>query len=269
MKPALTLWAFGQLTAAISLAQPIYPISQTRSVHGEVALFGGTQADAQTASAPDFASWLGDVSAVVETDGAYCVTAGGAQFSESDGSLIRAFGVADVNALSEGSDLVEGFGRGETTHRVRFAVAEPVFYEITGTISTLADGGQEGPCCDWALEALVSVALDQVAVGGVYAEQSAALAIPFESMQDTRPVGSVGTLAPGVYELRVLADASANLFALWTPPAITAEATYVVELRVSTLPPAVDCEAADFNGDGAVDLADFAEFQQCFSGPLP
>lgn len=269
MRPAITLWAIAQLTVAISLAQPIYPLAQTRSVAGDVVLFGGSQSDAQYSSAPDFASWLGNASAGVELDGAYCVTAGGAQFSEIDGSLIRAFGVADVDALSEGTDVVDGFGQGETTHRVRFAVAEPVVYEITGTISTLANGGPEGPCCDWALVALVSIALDQLAVGGVYAEQSAVFAVPYETVQDTRPVGSVGVLAPGVYELRVLASADADLFYLWTPPAVTAEATYVVELRVSALPPAPDCDAADFNGDGAVDLADFAEFQQCFSGPLP
>lgn len=222
-----------------------------------------------TAVLPDLARWFGNPSADVELDGAYRGTAGGAQVSEIEGSLIRAFDVADVDAISEGTDIVDGFGQGETTHRVRFAVAKPVFYEIAGTISILADGGPEVPCSDWALEALVSVALDQRAVGGVYAEQSAAFAVPYETAQDTRPVASVGVLAPGVYELRVLASAIVDLLYLWTPSAITADAMYVVELRVSALPPAPDCDAADFNRDRAVDVADFAEFQQCFSGTLP
>jgi hypothetical protein len=264
--------------AAAASGQLIYPILQDRHLEASVSLQEPNEpSDSVAAGAPDMEPWVHDLEVSVSS-GDYphfygTLAAGAAQHSEIGTATLTAYGAAQVEAEVLDYSLW-GLARAQSSYRVQFAVAAPVTYEISGFISAAGETSFEFPDGWWNASADVAVRLDQIA-GPITFEQQASVYFvndPNQPASDTHTLAAVGELSPGVYELEVVATVDA--LDLWLehhygqpPLEWIAEVGHVVDVVFTPLGPPPGCEEADTDGDGDVDLLDFARFERCFTGP--
>lgn len=258
--------------ATVSQAQLIFPIEQERHLEASVTAdnYPEPLTDSQSADAPDMQPWAASIEAAVGVPDLFDLTAGAGQYSEIGTTTLSAYGWTEFEAqlfpVLPYSEAVA-----ESRCIVRFAVAEPVTYEISGTIAASADVTGEPLGGWWTIDAMVSMRLDQIA-GPVVHDQQAYVALawdPDEPLVDSQWLADVGELSPGVYELEIVATVNAPGFCADDPELATllGETTYVVNMAVAAIQPNPDCEGHDTDGDGDVDLLDFSHLQQCFTGP--
>jgi hypothetical protein len=94
---------------------------------------------------------------------------------------------------------------------------------------------------------------------------------PNEPSSDSYTLATIGQLSPGVYELEIVADVDCLYMYLQTygePVELVAEASFVVDLTFTPAEPPPDCDDADTDDDGDVDLLDFYRFQRCYTGSV-
>jgi len=259
------------LSGTATAQQLIFPIEQQRSVQASVDIYSPVeQSDAQSEVAPDMDLWVQAVEAAVSDSGEFSFTASADQYSDIAASSLTAYGTADILAESWGPTLGGG-GVAENRCRVRFAVAEPVAYVLSGSLATYADHTSAW-CCDWFVESRITVELDQVA-GPTAATEQSIVTLDWSQqgdVGDSRPVDSVGELEPGVYELEIVATITmpqAVLDSYDFPFNVLGEASFIVALDTTPAGPGPICEAVDTDTDGDVDLEDYCRFQTCFTGP--
>ena len=258
------------LLASSATADLVYPIAQERTLQAGVALdLPEAVNDTQSATAGDMSLWVESCTGSVSGD-LYTVSSIADQYSSMGPDGFSAFGMADVE-FDELSYIL-GNGASDSRYRVRFAVAAPVVFELFGSISVAAEVS-EWACCTWAMNAWITVRLDQVAGPQVESHTVDAWLTDFDtfrSIDASEVLSSVGQLQPGVYELEVTAAVDAQTMELgyYGPDDALAEAAYVVDLTFAPLEPGVACDSADIDNDGDVDLLDQCRLQQCFSGPM-
>ena len=262
------------LLTSSSFAQDLaYIIAHDRELQSNISIWSPIEKDdSQSAAATDAAPWLQSVEAVAEELGYYSMRTAADQYSTLDANLLRAYGTADLHAFGGQNDSLQGMGDADAIYRVRFAVASPVQYSLSGYLAAYAEL-IDWPCCTWDMESAISVHLDQVAGPEVFSEQVGVYATASDPnapviQTETASLGAAGTLAPGVYELAVSASANLLYAELLVEPerGVVAETSYIVELEFTPVDLNPDCEAADLDGDGDVDMADYLRLQQCFTG---
>lgn len=173
--------------AAPALAMPIGYVSQTRTVDAS-AQAGGGPAAANSAAAPDFGPFSDSANA--SSMGMVIVfPTGAAAFASQTSSL----GAASITLSGSANAEVgqEGDASGTSTFSVQFAVAVPVTFTASGSLS--ASG----------------FAMSQVRLTGPGGTVFSQTLIPF-IFPDTLPIAEVGMLQPGTYDLFAEAETNAN-----------------------------------------------------------
>ena len=135
---------------------------------------------------------------------------------------------------------------------------------MTGSVFSLADYGVV--FSGLLIESRTSVRLGQIGSGTIYEEEALATTNTPQRVQEMREVASTGILLPGVYEI----DVRSSTLTIGVPSngELLAESSYIVDLQFFPIDdPDPNCLTSDIDADGDVDLLDFAQFQQCFSGP--
>jgi hypothetical protein len=250
---------------AAALAQLVYPFEQERYVMVSVADYYNSPVE-QSDAAADFNTWQADICVNVPEVLRY---ASADQYSTIGASILDAFGAGEIQASPLGSAPWDfHFSSAQSFYRVKFALADAATLDLLGHVAVEAD--VDASFLDWMLTLRVWVQVNQIA-GEVVYEDEVLIAVdcgtwdPSEhSLVVAAPVAGAAELNPGVYELTVFAtlDSVARLDAL----PIIGQAAYVVSAEFAPLPPE-DPSQADLDGDGDVDLADFARFQRAITGP--
>lgn len=248
----------------IATAQLIYPLQQERHVTVEV-VDEGTQ---HTAAA-GFGTWQDDV--FIASSVCPLFEVNGNQYSVFTDTTLDTFGSLDVLIDPDASGYV--LGEAQNRCRARFAVAQPLVFELLGYLSVEADLTLPNP--DWwgGINASVSVRLNRIAGPELYANGVETylgfwdMWDPYDIIDETI-VATAGVLTPGVYELDVQSTMFADSAADWMWEVLArGELSYVVTMAFSPVG-MVDPNQADLDGDGDVDVMDFAHFQLAMTGPL-
>jgi hypothetical protein len=259
------------VAASTSADDLIFVIEQDRYISGYAETFWPEEeSDTQSAQAPDAELWVQSITASAGDPLNLPVVAGAGQYSAIAGELLSAYGIAEIRADSDQVGEVYGLGLAVNRYRVRFAVAETVEYSLSGYMSAYADATTL-PCCTWFVSCGVAIRLDQIAGPTVFADEVVVALTevdPEQLVSDDRTLNFTGTLEPGVYELDVIGTVEAPDLQVVTEPhqPMLAEVSFIVDLAFEPVAPEAPCVAVDTDGDSDVDMDDFWQFQQCFSG---
>jgi hypothetical protein len=254
----------GFVLTPAALSQAVYPLEQERYVWAEVGLDPAdpNQPSVQFAEAPDFDLWQADVCMHSVSNR----NASASQYSDLSGTLIDAFGSADIQVGPSEGGSTQCNARSRC--RVRFAVPAAATFDLLGDIAV--EGQGFATAYYWYMILDLQVELNRIAGETVYSDE---LVI---SMNDSdyrpdqildAPLLVAGELAPGIYELTLYANLYGQAGYYPNTNGALGEASYVASLELSPLPPE-DPSQADLDGDGDVDLVDFARFQRAMTGPL-
>jgi hypothetical protein len=252
------------LLPTAALAQLIYPLQHERYVQTHVSLTSDdpNQPDLRLLVGPGFDLWQGDV--CIESVCGRTASAG--QYSELTGTTLDAFGAADLRVTPTHYD--QPVSEAQNYARFRFAVSEPVTLDLVGYISVEAMA--EWVPYWWTMSLSVTVQVNRIA-GEIAYEESAGLSMSDGNWSPDQlveaPLVFADELDPGVYELTVSTVLHAETSWEWGGPVFLGEASYVVSAELAPVTAENPAEA-DLDGDGDVDIADYARFQRAFSGPL-
>lgn len=220
------------------------------------------------------------------------------QYSEMTGAGVSVFGLAD-----QWSDFYGAVGslrliQSSSRAWMRFAVPARVAYELTGDLSSEPAGRTQLDAFGselWNLVGRVDVAIRRVAGPDPHVFGFEARVANFDPnccdvncgapacayycytyqcgdplQASSAPLALASELLPGVYELEVKAETSFDAlpsvsFEFGAAP-FRIETTMAVTMNFAAPSPAEPCNA-DLDGDGDVDLIDFARMQTCLNGP--
>jgi hypothetical protein len=260
--------------AVVAQGQLVFPMEQQRHMEAWVQVDDpNNTSDSASADAPDMSLWVHDIEASVDSCDGWCTLASGAgQYSDISGTALAAYGSTDVTGLHLANWALSGTAHGTNSYRVRFAVAAPVTYELSGFISVAGEVLGNLDNGDWLISERVDLRLDQIA-GPLVHEQHVSIDFwpdPNQPASDSRTLAAAGQLSPGVYELEIVADMDCPYLYLQTygqPVELVAEASFVADLTFTPAEAPPGCDDADTDNDGDVDLLDFYRFQRCYTGP--
>jgi len=252
---------------AAALAQLIYPFEQERYVTVSVADYNNSPVE-QSAAAADFNTWQADICVDVPEVLRY---ASADQYSTIGANILDAFGAGEIQVTPFGNAPWDfHFSSAQSFYRVKFALADAATLDLVGHIAVEAD--VDASFSDWMMTLRVWVQVNQIA-GDVVYEDEVLIAADYatwnpseHSLVVAAPVAGAAELNPGVYELTVFATLEGVAREGAFP--VIGQAAYVVSAEFTPLPPEEPTQA-DLDGDGDVDLADFARFQRAMTGPLP
>lgn len=250
---------------AAALAQLIYPFEQERYLTVAVTDYYNTPVE-QSAAAAGFDTWQADICVDLPDVLRY---ASADQYSTIVANILDAFGAGEIQVTPFGNAPWDFHtSSAQSSYRVKFAFADAATLDLLGHIAVEAD--VDISAWDWMMTLRVWVQVNQIAGEVVYEDEVLIAADygtwnPLEhSLVVAAPVAGAAELNPGVYELTVFAtlDGVAQQDAL----PVIGQAAYVVSAEFTPLPPD-DPTQADLDGDGDVDLADFARFQRAITSP--
>lgn len=256
---------------AVVNAQLLYPLQQERFVHVRVPLTGDdpNQPRERFASATDFSLWQASV--CMES---VAGPAGNAdQYSVMTDSTIDAFGTTDIRMQPSyyNEDPPGSSHSAQSYCRLRFAVLDPATVDLVGYISVELDGAQSDPYYQgWNMNVSLSVQLNRIAGNVVYETMLTIHMDQWDWLAGSilgAPVELAGQLEPGVYELTVDARFNGGIWRDSGGPLYLGQTSYIVSAEFATPPPVTPGEG-DLDGDGDVDIADFARMQAAFTGPM-
>lgn len=252
-------------------AQLLYPLQQERyvSVRVPITWDDPNQPRERSASATDSDLWQ----SLVDMESVAGPTGSADQYSAITGSTIEAFGTTDIRM--QPSYYIDNLPRplylAQSFCRWRFAVPNPVTLDLVGYISVELDATQSDPYAQgWNMNAALLVRLNRIAGNVVY---EVTRAIHMDAWDWTAgsilgaPVELAGQLEPGVYELTVDASFDGDVWNDWGGALYLGQTSYVVSADFATPPPVTPGEG-DLDGDGDVDITDFARMQAAFTGPV-
>ena len=252
------------ILCAPSFAQVIFPIQHDRHVLGLLDPADPNEPNTQIRSAPDFGPWLAEVCV---SSSSLPRSAGAGQNSVMTGTSIDAYGAADI-AVTAQYDSRDYTSAAQNVCRFRFAVPEPASVNLVGQIAVEAETPWLGFAW-WRLDLELSVQLNRIAgesvcsnitpihIGSGYYGPGMIVEVP---------VFAAAELTPGIYELTIAANVSgvARDGDGWDP--LVGQASYVIAADFFTTPDPGPTEG-DLDGDGDVDMLDFARLQRAFTGP--
>jgi hypothetical protein len=259
--------AMALLLPAGALAQLVYPFEQERYVTVSVADYYNGPVE-QSAAAADFDTWQADICVDVPEVLRY---ASADQYSTIGANILDAFGAGEIQVSPVGDYYQDYyFSAAQNFYRVKFALSDAATLDLVGHIAVEAD--VDASFLDWMMTLRVWVQVNQIA-GDVVYEDEVLIAVNYDtwnpaeqSLVVAAPVAGAAELNPGVYELTVFATLEGAAQRDAVP--IIGQAAYIVSAEFTPLPPE-DPTQADLDGDGDVDLADFARFQRAMTGPQP
>lgn len=239
--------------AATAFAQPMYLIQQQRELSVDIWDETGYSIS-DSKSAPSLDPWQAEV--VVRYDPTESRTGSAGQTSGLAGGTLEAYGAADVFMDVEWAEPeLHRFAHGLDRYRIRFAIVEESQYDLTGYL--YVDAYENGLNSD----ANLTLTLRRIADSSLYEK-----AVHSSYWPDSAVVATSGLLSPGVYELDVTAVMYCEGY--WGDG--MAEGGFGVYLDVTPeiFEPTCDLPL-DSDGDGDIDMSDFAQMQQCYTGPQP
>ncbi len=249
--------------ASATTAQVIIPLEQERQVAVRLEPVEPNDPNVQVASTQTFEPWQAEV--FLEDNGSIpprrvsC-----SHFSSASGTLLEACGAAQVDSFWVWPLVAEAQHR----YRWRFAVPQPATVELVGDLA-VEFSAPEPPSGSGHVFLDIQMQLNQVAGDPLLAQEALLDVFHYNwspHFINDQPVLSAFELTPGVYELSVTITLNGDGTGWY--PFTHSEAAYVISAEFAeqtTGSPG----AADLDGDGDVDILDFAIMQRALTGPGP
>jgi hypothetical protein len=266
MRHFIPAFALTVVLPAAAFAQLVYPFHQQRYIDLMVADYWNSPVE-QSDAAAGFGTWQSDL-CVDQPDVQRSASAD--QYSTIGTSILDTFGDAEIHVTPFGYSSQDFYDCSATnSYYVKFALSEAATLDLVGHMSVEADVPTNA--YEWHVNLLVWVQVNEIA-GDVVYEDEVLIPVDFftwtpgeTSLVVEAPVAGAAELNAGVYELTVTATLEGTAREQAQP--VSGQAAFVVSAEFVPLP-AENPAQADLDGDGDVDLADFARFQRAMTGPL-
>jgi hypothetical protein len=266
MRRCVPAFALSFVLPAAALGQLVYPFHQQRYIDLMVADYWNSPVE-QSDAAAGFDTWQSDL-CLDQPDVQRSASAD--QYSTIGTSILDVFGDAEIHVTPFGYSSQDFYACSATnSYYVKFALSEAATLDLIGHMAVEAD--VPANAYEWSMSLRVWVQVNEIA-GDVVYEDVVLIPVDFftwtegeTSLVVEAPVAGAAELSAGVYGLTV--SATLEGAARQEAQPVSGQAAYVVSAEFVPLP-AENPTQADLDGDGDVDLADFARFQRAMTGPL-